>query len=387
MRRFSLNIPIQFWADAAKFGTCYFSAPSSATRFISWTAIIAAIAFELFAIQSLDAIRSPLMAAALMAPLAALFFLPQIRRYRLLKIAVANMWQGLAFYDADGRLVLYNAQFCAMLGLSPADVQRAQTHRGIIDLSVKAGNYGGLSAEQVWRADAAFIARRQPTLTYIDLPSKQTIAESHEPAADGGWIRTYADVTGRRQVEARIIHMARHDALTDLPNRVLFHEKLEHALKSASERAPVALMFLDLDRFKAVNDTLGHAVGDRLLGLVANRLQHAVRDSDTVARLGGDEFAIIQVGIENEGQADELAKRLVATIGDLYDIDGVPVSVGASLGVTFAPADGVEAEKLLRNADVALYRAKSAGQGAYCFFAADAQAPSSSAEPLKRTYA
>ena len=354
MSRFNLNIPIQFWVSAGKFGTCYFSAPSGVTRFISWAAIIAAIGLELFAIQGLGAIRS-LSSSCRHAPLAALVFLPQIRRYRLLKIAVANMWQGLAFYDADGRLVLYNAQFCAMLGLSPADVQRAQTHRGIIDLSVKAGNYGGLSAEQVWRADAAFIARRQPTLTYIDLPSKQTIAESHEPTADGGWIRTYADVTGRRQVEARIIHMARHDALTDLPNRVLFHEKLEHALKSASERAPVALMFLDLDRFKAVNDTLGHAVGDRLLGLVANRLQHAVRDSDTVARLGGDEFAIIQVGIENAGQADELAKRLVATIGDLYEIDGVPVSVGASLGVTFAPADGVETEKLLRNADVALY--------------------------------
>ncbi len=147
------------------------------------------------------------------------------------------MWQGLAFYAARRpNTVLYNAQFCAMLGLSPTDTQRARTHRDIVDLSVKAGNYDGLSAEQVWREDSAFIARRQPALTYIDLPSKQTIAESHEPTANGGWIRTYADITGRRQVEARIIHMARHDALTDLPNRVLFHEELEHALKSASEK-------------------------------------------------------------------------------------------------------------------------------------------------------
>ena len=387
MSRFGLNIPIQFWVTAGKFGTCYFSAPSGVTRFLSWAAIIVAAGSELFALQSLGAFRSALMFAALIAPFTALVFLPQIRRYRLLKIAVANMWQGVALYNADGRLLLYNAQFCAMLGLSPEDAQRASTHRDIVDLSVKAGNYGGLPAEQVWREDSAFIARRQPALTYIDLPSKQTIAESHEPTADGGWIRTYADVTGRRQVEARIIHMARHDALTDLPNRVLFHEELEHALKSASERAPVALMFLDLDRFKAVNDTLGHAVGDRLLGLVAGRLQRAVGESDTVARLGGDEFAIIQTGIADAGQADELARRLVAVIGDPYDIDGVPVSVGASLGVTFAPADGVEPERLLRNADVALYRAKSVGRSAYCFFAADARAAPGGAESPQPTYA
>ena len=387
MSRFSLNIPIQFWVNVGKFGTCYFSAPGGVTRFLSWTAIIAAAGFELFALQSLGAFRSPLMFAALIAPLGALAFLPQIRRYRLLKIAVANMWQGVALYNADGQLVLYNAQFCAMLGLSPDDVRRARTHRDIVDLSVKVGNYDGLPADQVWREDSAFIARRQPALSYIDLPSKQTIAESHEPTADGGWIRTYADVTGRRQVEARIIHMARHDALTDLPNRVLFHEELEHALKSASERAPVALMFLDLDRFKAVNDTLGHAVGDRLLGLVAGRLQQAVRESDTVARLGGDEFAIIQTGIADVAQADELAKRLVAAIGDPYDIDGVPVSVGASLGVTFAPADGVDVERLLRNADLALYRAKSVGRSAYCFFAASAQAPPGGAESLQPTCA
>jgi diguanylate cyclase (GGDEF)-like protein len=369
--RFSLNMPIHFWAADERSATCSFPIRSSMTRFASWAAIIAAGAFELLAAYSPGAIRLALVFFAVLAPLAALLFFHLDRRYRLLNIAIANMWQGLAFYDADGQLVLYNGQFCAMLGLRPADVRRARMYRDIIDLSVQAGNHDGRSAEEVWRQDAAFIARRQSALAYIDLPNNRTIAESHEPTADGGWVRTYADVTGRRQVEARIVHMARHDSLTDLPNRVFFHEKLEHALESASDRAPIALMFLDLDGFKAVNDTWGHAAGDRLLELVAQRLRCAVRDIDTVARLGGDEFAIIQIGVEDASQARELAKRLIAAIGDPFDIDGASIGVSASLGITFAPTNGIGIDELLRNADVALYRAKSSGRGTYCFFAAE----------------
>ena len=346
------------------------------TRFAAPSAVIVAAIFQLLAIYAAPAIRLPLVFAALAAPLAALLLSRAIRRHRLLKIAVANMWQGLASYDSEGRLVLYNAQFCAMLGLSPEKVRRARTHRDIIDLSVRAGSYDGLSADDVWRQDATVIALRQTALAYIDLPGNRTLAESHVPTADGGWVRTYADVTGRRRVEARIIHMARHDALTDLPNRALFRERLELALEGGSDRArPVALLFLDLDRFKEVNDTRGHAVGDRLLVMVAERLRRAVRETDTVARLGGDEFAIIQTEVEEASQTRELAERLIALVSDPYDIDDASVSVGASIGITVAPADGAGVDELLRSADVALYRAKSAGRGAYCFFAANAEKP------------
>ena len=344
-------------------------------RFRSWTAICATAALGFFAILLLNGFGFPVVFAGLMAPPAALFVFRHVGRYLILKRAVCDMWQGLASYNAGGELVLYNGRFCAMLGLSPEDVRRAKTHRDIVDLSFRAGNGDPASAEKAWRKDVAFIARRQAALAYIDLPGNRTVAESHEPTPDGGWIRTYADVTGRRQIEARIIYMAHHDGLTDLANRSLFLEKLEHALQGASGAAPIALMSLDLDRFKSVNDTLGHAVGDQLLRRVADRLRRAVRDGDTVARLGGDEFAIIQSGIKDLTQSRELAERLVAAIGAPYEFDGVSVSIGVSVGITCAPADGVAADSLLRNADVALYRAKSVGRGGYRFFSAAMEAP------------
>ncbi|HEY3719896.1 MAG TPA: diguanylate cyclase [Roseiarcus sp.] len=368
MSRIRFNIPIRFWGDAAKSGTCSFPAEPSLKRLRAWTAILAAAAFALVAMLLLDGFGFPAVFAVLTTP-AALFVLRQVRRYFILKIAVSNMWQGLAFYNSNGELVLYNGPFCAMLGLSPADVRCAKTHRAIIDLSFQAGNCDASSAEQAWRKDVAFIARRQAALAYIELPGNRSVAESHEPTADGGWIRTYADVTDRRQIEARMIHLAHHDGLTDLGNRVLFYQRLEQALENASEATPVALMFLDLDRFKSVNDTLGHAVGDQLLRLVADRLRRAVREEDAVARLGGDEFAIIQNGIRDASQVRELAERLVAAIGARYEIGGVPVSIGVSLGIVLAPSDGVASDRLSRNADIALYRAKSVGRGAYCFFA------------------
>jgi diguanylate cyclase (GGDEF)-like protein len=374
MSGFILNIPIRFWAHVGNSTTCSFPTQPSMMRFRSWTAIGATAALGLFAVALLDGSGFPVVLAALTAPSAALFVFRHVRRYIILERAVSNIWQGVASYNIGGELVLYNRRFCDMLGLSPVDVRRAKTHRDIIDLSFQAGNSGAASAEQAWRKDVAFIASRKAALTYIDLPGNRTVAESHEPTPDGGWIRTYADVTGRRQIEARIVYMAHHDGLTDLANRSLFLEKLDHALQGASGAAPIALMFLDLDRFKLVNDTLGHAVGDQLLRRVADRLRRAVRDGDVVARLGGDEFAIIQSGIEDLTQARELAARLVAAIGAPYELDGISVSVGVSVGITFAPADGVEADILLRNADVALYRAKSVGRGAYRFFSAAMEA-------------
>ena len=183
------------------------------------------------------------------------------------------------------------------------------------------------------------------------------------------------DITEQRRAEARIAHMAHHDALTDLPNRVLFREKLETTLGVNRSPDGLAVLCLDLDNFKNVNDTLGHPVGDKLLRAAAERLRSVVREGDLVARLGGDEFAIILGRIERPQQAGALAACLVEAVGAPYEIDGHSVIIGASVGIATAPGDGRASDQLLRNADMALYRAKKEGRGTFRFFEAamDAQ--------------
>ena len=179
------------------------------------------------------------------------------------------------------------------------------------------------------------------------------------------------DVTERKQAEARIAYMAQHDALTNLPNRVLFHERLDGALSQLPRRGGlIAVHCLDLDHFKSVNDTLGHPLGDELLRVVADRLKGKLRDCDLVARLGGDEFAVIQ-NIAHPNEASDLAARLIAAISASYDIQGHEVIIGGSIGIALAPGDGNAADVLLRNADMALYRAKAEGRGTSHFFEAE----------------
>ncbi|WP_292633681.1 EAL domain-containing protein, partial [Mesorhizobium sp.] len=188
------------------------------------------------------------------------------------------------------------------------------------------------------------------------------------PLAGGGWVATFEDVTERRRVEERMTHLAHHDTLTNLPNRSMFREKLDQALGEAKAK-PLAILSLDLDRFKAVNDTFGHPAGDWLLKCVAKRLQHAVRGSkDVVARFGGDEFAIIQSGIKSAADAEKLAKRIVEIVGKPYRDKGREMHVGVSLGIALHPGDGHDADTLLTNADMALYQGKSEGRNVYRFF-------------------
>jgi diguanylate cyclase (GGDEF)-like protein len=183
------------------------------------------------------------------------------------------------------------------------------------------------------------------------------------------WIGTYRDVTEAYEAEARIAHMAHHDALTDLPNRVLFHARLKEALLRVRRYTEkLAVLFIDLDKFKNVNDTLGHAAGDKLLVAAAERLRKCVRDCDLVARFGGDEFAILQMGLAGPHEASTLAERIVMLLSEPYDIDGQQALIGASAGIALAPADGETSEQLLGNADMALYRAKEEGRRTFRFF-------------------
>ncbi|MGH6841424.1 MAG: putative bifunctional diguanylate cyclase/phosphodiesterase, partial [Methylocella sp.] len=177
------------------------------------------------------------------------------------------------------------------------------------------------------------------------------------------------DVTAKRQAEARIAHMAHHDGLTGLPNRVLFHERLEEALSRVRRHAEkLAVLYLDLDQFKHVNDTLGHPTGDKLLVAAADRLRTCLRDCDMVARFGGDEFAVLQLGLAGPHEVGNLAERIVTLLSEPYDIDGQRCVIGASVGIALSPADGETSDQLLKNADIALYQSKEDGRRVFRFF-------------------
>jgi len=165
--------------------------------------------------------------------------------------------------------------------------------------------------------------------------------------------------------------MASHDSLTDLSNRALLNERLETALKLAGRSQGAALHLIDLDRFKAVNDTLGHPIGDKLLQSVADRLRALVRETDTIARMGGDEFAVMQGCLSGPAEAASLAQRIIESIGGPYEIDGHQVVIGASIGIAIGPVDGTTPDQLMTNSDLALYRATGDGRGTFCFFEPD----------------
>jgi len=199
----------------------------------------------------------------------------------------------------------------------------------------------------------------------------RSISIVNRAMANGGWVATHEDVTERTKAEEKIRHMARHDSLTGLPNRAAFQEAMKRALKLARRGDKIAVLCLDLDNFKTVNDTLGHVAGDKLLRCVSQRLKDLMRNADMVARLGGDEFAVLQFGVESPEYAGSFAKRIIAAINQPYDLDGHLVVVSTSIGIALAPNDGTSTQQLLRNADMALYRAKSGGRSAFRYFEAE----------------
>jgi diguanylate cyclase (GGDEF)-like protein len=190
-----------------------------------------------------------------------------------------------------------------------------------------------------------------------------------KPMRNGYLVTTHYDITEQRRSEEKIVHMALHDALTGLPNRVLFHQRLEHALSLTKRAGLVALHLLDLDHFKNVNDTLGHPAGDKLLKGAAERLRKVVRETDVIARMGGDEFAIVQ-SIAQPADAGVLARRVIEAVSEPYQIDGHQAIIGTSIGIAIGPSDSAAPDHLMRNADLALYRAKADGRGAFRFFEA-----------------
>ncbi|MFN3389678.1 MAG: putative bifunctional diguanylate cyclase/phosphodiesterase [Allosphingosinicella sp.] len=285
--------------------------------------------------------------------------------------ALDNMAQGLAMFEPGGRLLLCNARYLEMYGLSAEVVKPGTPLHVLIEHSIAVGNHPGRSTGELTAAFREKFAVRSSSTFHNQLECGRTISVCYEPMRDGGWVTTHEDITERQAAEARIAYLARHDPLTDLPNRVVLSEALDSALVRTARGEQVAVMCLDLDRFKAVNDTLGHSVGDALLRQVAARLKDRVRETDVVARLGGDEFAIVEVGSVQPTGATQLADRVISALSQPFHIDGHEISVGCSIGISIAPEDGRIAEQLLRNADLALYRAKSEGRGQHRFFAAE----------------
>lgn len=283
-------------------------------------------------------------------------------------VAMSNMSQALCMFDVDDRLVVANQRLYELLGICEAAVPSGTTFEALFRLASGGSELPTHDAGQLvsilHRLKTAG-ARGNEGCTFGD---GRSFAVNCQPAAESGWLAVIQDVTERRNAEARIQHMAHHDALTGLPNRVLFHDRLTDAIARGRRGDQSAVFCLNLDQFKSVNDTLGHPTGDALLRAVTGRLQLQVRECDTVARLGGDEFAIIQSGFDEPTAAASLALRVIATLSEPYHLHGHQVVIGTSIGIAVVPADGNSADEVLKNADLALYRAKADGRGCHRFF-------------------
>jgi diguanylate cyclase (GGDEF)-like protein len=281
--------------------------------------------------------------------------------------ALNNMPHGLCMFRADGRLAVMNHRFSEMMNLSDDLVQRGASASDIIAACVVAGSVSAASGKMILSEIDNTQARDMIT-TDPDVTRGRSLSWTFQPMTGGGAVVLLEDITERRNAEARISHLARYDELTALPNRVNFRDEIGRllAIQQGAEQLS-ALLFVDLDQFKQVNDTLGHPCGDQLLCAVAERLREMLRPEDFVARFGGDEFVVFQQNIHSADDAAILARRIVDRLSERYKIDNHLVEIGASIGIAMSTR-GVSADTLLKNADMALYRAKADGRGTFCFF-------------------
>jgi diguanylate cyclase (GGDEF)-like protein/PAS domain S-box-containing protein len=289
----------------------------------------------------------------------------------LLDTALENMSQGLCMFDADGRITLFNERYANMMGLSAASLVGSS----LLDLLFKYRKATGESADDPEEFFARVVADARAgksSTKLIKTSAGRTLRVVDQPMQQGGWVSTFEDITEWRLAQALISHMAHHDALTGLPNRIQLIEKLQNALAELPSRGgSVAVHFIDLDRFKNVNDTLGHDGGDFLLKTVAERLRSVTSVDDVVARLGGDEFVVVQTGVRDKDQAGDFARRLTSVVTAPIKLGEQEIVATVSVGVALAPADGTNAERLLKSADLALYKAKTAGRNCFRFFLPD----------------
>jgi diguanylate cyclase (GGDEF)-like protein len=282
--------------------------------------------------------------------------------------ALNNMPHGLCMFGADGRLAVTNARFVEMMRFGKDSLGNGASAADIVNVCVGtaavSASSGRLIISEIENETAGEIVT-----VGSGLADARALSWTFQPMVGGGTVVLVEDITERRNAEARIIHLARYDELTSLPNRVNFRDEIERllAVSQGHGGSLSALLFIDLDQFKQVNDTLGHPCGDRLLCAVADRLRDMLPPEDFIARFGGDEFVVFQQNITSNEDAAILARRIVDRLSERYVIDHHVVEIGASIGIAMT-SPGVKADILLKNADMALYRAKADGRGTYCFF-------------------
>jgi diguanylate cyclase (GGDEF)-like protein len=278
--------------------------------------------------------------------------------------ALNTMSQGLCMFDAEQKIVVSNARYGEIYHLSPDQIKPGTSLRQVLEYRREKGTNFDMAPEAYVKLNVKKASELR------ELADGRVFAITRHTMPNGGWLTTHEDITERAQNEKRIAFLAHHDLLTSLANRALFAEKLDDAAKRLQRHGTIfSVLMLDLDKFKNVNDTLGHPAGDQLLVEVAQRLRSSLRDTDVLARLGGDEFAIIQENEKNQSEgAIALALRIIGLIEQPFDLNGHRVGVGVSIGIAFAPEHGTNTEILLKKADVALYAAKSGGRNDFRVF-------------------
>ncbi|MDC7785816.1 EAL domain-containing protein [Rhodoplanes sp. TEM] len=281
--------------------------------------------------------------------------------------ALSNMSHGLCMFDRRGRLVVSNTRLCEIYRLPPGTFRPGMTVREMLARSIGAGNHPGRDAAEMTAFFEGRLAGGAPSSSTMAIAGDRTILLSQWPIADGGAVVLFEDVTERERAVARAEWLATHDELTGLPNRALFGRTLDEVVARAGRRR-FAVLFLDLDRFKYINDTLGHAAGDLLLKEVATRLASCVGADDVVSRLGGDEFLVLLRSVSDADGVAEVARAILAAVAAPIVVLDQECRISVSIGGAFYPTDGHDAETLARNADAAMYLAKEEGRGCFRLF-------------------
>jgi diguanylate cyclase (GGDEF)-like protein len=290
----------------------------------------------------------------------------QAQEKQRLDIAINNMTHGLSLFDSSAQLVICNQRYIEMYGVSPDVVKRGAGFREITAHRKETGSFQGDVDDY-----CSAVQRDKSLVSITTTMAGRTIQIANSPVAGGGWVSTHEDITDRKRSDQRIAHMAHHDALTNLPNRALFREHLEQQLAGLPSGEQLAVLYLDIDEFKSINDSLGHMVGDELLKSIAAALGGCINDHGFVARLGGDEFAIVQSAITSPEEVTGLVTQIYGAIRQPYECLGHQLTADASIGIALAPQHGADLDQILKNADLAMYSAKASGRRTYRFFEAD----------------
>jgi len=281
---------------------------------------------------------------------------------------VNNLEMGVSMFDSDKRLVICNDNYARMYGLPAEDTLPGTPVTRIIESRLAHGMAPVGGTQAYANSLMAMIESGEAHRATTEMRDGRVIAIKHTPIGDGGWVTTHQDITEERGREARIRFLARYDGLTEVANRAYLREHLEAMKPRVGRGEHMAVLCIDLDHFKAVNDTLGHAAGDEVLRQVGARLTALHRETDLIARLGGDEFAILVSPLDGPSVAAAMADRIVKAVAEPFIVGDHQVMIGASVGIAVSPVDGQDPETLMRNADLALYRAKSEGRSNFHFF-------------------